>query len=287
MLYIFNFPQPPEEGEPFVYNKKAVTQLIYKKMGKHTAALEDYPYNTKVTVYCSEALFKRVCPNVNWAGHDAWRKLMEKVSIPYSHDGPAFLSVNWSERTDMCPDQIALEVDADGETIYTELIGPTMGGTTTVLQDESVNKYYRRGSVPYARKCTDHSMELWVKPLGSPSRIDKNEVVSLHLSILGGDAECWEETLDKNNYVFSSQNKFIIGGSNALPDPNLLRLHTDTVSDRHLEGRRRKGYWEIRPIEGSVYMDDQLLSPDSGWVRLEDSSVITLNETTIKIDFDG
>ena len=41
MLYIFNFPQPPEEGEPFVYNKKAVTQLIYKKMGKHTAAFEE------------------------------------------------------------------------------------------------------------------------------------------------------------------------------------------------------------------------------------------------------
>ena len=287
MFSLFPFLPPPEEGERFTYDKDTVKRIIYRSLRAHTVSFKDYPYNIKVKVICLEGLFKRICSNVNWAGHDAWQKLMKKLNICYSHEGPAYQFINWSEGRNFGPNEVAVEVDADGEPIYSEQDGTNTGGTTTVLQDESVNKYYRPASVPYARRCTDRSMELWVRPLGVAAREDKNGAVSLNLIILGGAAGEWAETDDKVLPVFSSQRSFFIGGVNAPPSENVFRLKTDTVSDRHLEVRKRKGFWEARALEGIVYIDGELMEPGSGWIQVDDSMDITLNDTTIKIESNG
>ncbi len=113
--------------------------------------------------------------------------------------------------------------------------------------------------------------------------------MSMTLTVLGssdGDV-VWKDTTGRNYPVFRSQHRFIIGGSNAVLEENVIRLDTDTVADRHLEGRRRGDSWEIRPLDGIVYIDGTPVEAGSDWIRVEDAMVITLGETTISITCNG
>ena len=289
MFKPFYFHSLPDEGEPFNYDNETVKRMALRALLNYERGHSDYSYGNKgQLICCSEGIFKRERRNLNLASHDAWQLLMENRPIPYSFEGPAYFSWSWSEDATMPTDLVAIRFDCGGEPIYVEKTEEGNGGTTTVLQDKSVKMYYKPSRVRYARKCTDHSMELWVRPFGAAPKEGRDDSIAvLNLTILGGAATSWVDTADKTVPVFGSQRSFVIGGVNAPHSENLFRLQTDTVSDRNLEGRKKRGGWEVRAGDGTVFINGEPVEPGMGWIRLDDSMDITLNETTIKIEVNG
>lgn len=281
----------PEPGVSYQYSKKLATKLNERDMRGHERHYDDIAYGGVGTLKCnSAAYYERIVGNVLLGVHDAWAWFMEHLHVIPRYYGPAIFKLVFSEDPTLPDGEIILTWVFNVTPTDTEAERRTPGWTTGVKQDESIAKYgFVPEEVPYCRKCTKESMELWVKPFREKSKPGKKDVVSLKLSILGSADEgvMWEDTLDTEMPVFASQRKFVIGGANAHPGRDLVRLNTDTVADRHLEGRRRLGGWEIRPMDGTVYIDGVLVDPDAGWIRVDDVLVVTLNDTTVSMECHG
>lgn len=297
MTTLFKFPDffrsysLPKEGDSFVFNMTISIEMILKAMLEHVKKYEDYPYNIIIHVTCQQGLFERIVSNMNLAMHDAWEKLMKTTTVNYSHEGPAHSQIVNTEDENIPYGQIIVKIDADCPPIYgaghnNEI---SNGGTTDCRQDKSISLYYRPQRLPYAQRCTDRTLELFVKPfkiIKARGMYENGSDISLQLTIVGGAAETWVDTESKSYPIFSSQNHFVIGGKHTPAAPDLIRLDSDAAYN-HLECRKKRygknRGWEVRPLEGEVYINGEPTEPGE-WLPVEDGMMITIDGTTFCVE---
>lgn len=295
MFSLSKFHDLPALGEPFVYDFDKVKWLIYSILRAKLG--QTYPTKIRIVVGCWQIWFDQNYIFVKLAGHDAWMKLMRRTHLVPYINSRIILEVTWSKKMDIPSDQIAIEVILSYEPVAPESEELNPGGTLTFLRDKSLADFgYNPERIPYVKKCTKYTFDLWLEPLERRMIVKKGSAASLRLSIQGGTAERWMETGDKTCRVPSSSSGIIIGGSNAVEGGGVLRLDTDTVSDRHLQvqkvrslwgiWRKREAHWKIRTLDGTAYIDidDRFIGPGSDWVRLDGPTLVTLNDTTIRIE---
>lgn len=279
----------PAEGDAFEYNLRTAKKMILRAMLKHVEKYEDYPYNIIVHVACQQGLFERIVSNMNLAMHDAWEELMTIATVNYSHEGPAHSKIVNTEDEKIPYGQIIVKIDADCPPIFG--IGQnneiSNEGTDRCRQDKSISFYYRPKRLPYAQRCTNSTLQLFVKPFKNVyDNSTGNDYISLQLKIVGGAAEMWMDNDSKIYPIFSSQNHFVIGGKHAPTASDLIRLDSDTAYN-HLECRKKRfgknSGWEVRPLEGEVYINGET-TEQGEWLPVEDGMMITIDGTTFCIE---
>lgn len=294
MTTLFKFPDffwlysLPKEGDAFEFNLKIAKKMILRAMLKHVEKYEDYPYNIIVHVACQQGLFERIVSNMNLAMHDAWADLMKNTSVNYSHEGPAHSKIVNTEDENIPYGQIIVKIDADCPPIYGAGHNneTSNDGTTDCRQDKSISIYYRPRRLPYAQRCTDRTLELFVKPFNTKTSKTPNDDIVLKLKIVGGAAETWIDTESKEFPIFSTQKHFVIGGKHAHVTSNLIRLDSDTAYN-HLKSRKKgfgkNSYWEVCSLEGEVYINGEP-TEQGEWLPVEDGMMITMDGTTVCIE---
>lgn len=279
----------PAESDAFEFNFSIAKKMILRAMLKHVEKYEDYPYNIIVHVACQQGLFERIVSNMNLAMYDAWEQLMKTTSVNYSHEGPAHSKIVNTEDENIPYGQIIVKIDADCPPIYGAGHNneTSNDGTTDCRQDKSISLYYRSQRLPYAQRCTDRTLELFVKPfkIKTSGEITDGDIV-LKLKIVGGSAETWINNDSKTYPIFRSQNHFVIGGKRAPVTSNLIRLDSDTAYN-HLDCRKKRfgknSGWEVRALEGEVYINGEP-TEQGEWLPVEDGMMITIDGTTFCIE---
>lgn len=280
----------PTESDAFEFNLNIARKMILRAMLKHVEKYEDYPYNIIVHVACQQGLFERIVSNMNLAMHDAWEQLMKTTSVNYSHEGPAHSKIVNTEDENIPYGQIIVKIDADCPPIYGAGHNneTSNDGTTDCRQDKSISLYYRPQRLPYAQRCTDRTLELFVKPFKIINGSDRSwsDPILFQLKIVGGAAEMWIDNDSKIYPIFSSQNHFVIGGKHAPTASDLIRLDSDTAYN-HIECRKKRfgknSGWEVRPLEGEVYINGEP-TEQGEWLPVEDGMMITIDGTTFCIE---
>lgn len=294
MTAIFKFPDffrsysLPKEGDTFEFNLNITEKIILRAMLKHVEKYEDYPYNIIIHITCQQGLFERIVSNVNLAMHDAWEQLMKATSVNYSHEGPAHSKIVNTEDENIPYGQIIVKIDADCPPIYGTGHNNEISndGTTDCRQDKSISLYYRPQRLPYAQRCTDRTLELFVKPFNTKTGKTSDGDIVLQLRIVGGTAKTWIDTESRVFPIFSSQKHFVVGGKYAPATSDLIRLGSDTAYN-HLECRKKRfgknSNWEVRPLEGEVYINGEP-TEQGEWLPVEDGMMITVEGTTFCVE---
>lgn len=277
----------PAEGDTFEFNMNIAKKMILRAMLKHVEKYVDYPYNIIIHVTCQQGLFERIVSNMNLAMHDAWEQLMKNTSVNYSHEGPAHSKIVNTEDENIQYGQIIVKIDADCPPIFVAgQSNESNGGTTDCRQDKSISLYYRPQRLPYAQRCTDRTLELFVKPFNVKTGRTSDSDIVLQLRIVGGTAETWIDTESREFPIFSSQKYFVVGGKHAPATPDLIRLGSDTAYN-HLECRKKRfgknSDWELRTCEGEVYINGEP-AEQGEWLPVEDGMMITVDGTTFCVE---